>query len=59
MSTQVVLTDARSGPVRVSLESAMTTLGEASVEVPPGADVRVLCKALAADFSAMRNEVLP
>lgn len=59
LSTQVVVSGARSGKVRVSLVSATTTLGEATVVVPAAPEVRVLCTALAADFSSLQCEVLP
>lgn len=58
-STQVVVPNARSGTVRVSLLSATTTLGEATVVVPPGDEVRVSCVSLVTDFSLLRCEVLP
>lgn len=56
-STQVVLPDTTSGRITVSVRSATRTLAEEIVQVPPGVEVRVLCKSLAADFSGMRCSV--
>lgn len=56
-STQVVLPDTMSGRITVSVRSATRTLAEEIVDVPPGVEVRVLCKSLAADFSGMSCSV--
>jgi hypothetical protein len=56
-STQVVLPDTTSGRITVSVRSATRTLAEEIVDVPPGVEVRVLCKSLAADFSGMHCSV--
>jgi hypothetical protein len=54
-----VLLDALAGSFTVRVRSATRTLAEVSVTVPTGADVRVLCKALSADFGAMSCTVRP
>ena len=58
-STQVVVMDTTSGTVTIAVRSATRTLAQAVVEIPPGDEVRVLCKALSADFAGMACAVRP
>lgn len=56
-STQVLVSDSQSGTAHIAIRSATQTLAEASLLVPPGEEVRVLCTTLAADFAGLRCSV--
>jgi hypothetical protein len=56
-STQVVVPDTVSGAVTIEVRSTTRVLARQIVTIPSGEEVRVLCKAPAADFDGMRCAV--
>ncbi len=56
-STQLMLTEVPAGLVTIEVRSSTRFLGHDVVAVPPGDDMKVLCRAMSADFAGLQCEL--